>query len=213
MVALMKLINIIIYVKSRFKLKKEDVNSKKLHLGCGAIHIPGYCNVDIDYLTTVDKLDDVKKLKKFPNGYAELIYACHILEHLSHTEVIPTLKRWYDVLQPGGELRISVPDIDRIVKIYINNWDHFQTPGNSPWIGLIYGGQITSYDYHKTGFNFCFLSYLLENVGFEDIMEYPNEPHFIPGIVDASMGMEPFGEYFSLNVKANKPKISPVKEN
>ena len=42
----------------------------------------------------------------------------------------------------GGEIRISVPDIDRIVRIYTRNWEHFQTEGNSPWIGLIYGGQV-----------------------------------------------------------------------
>jgi hypothetical protein len=82
---------------------------------------------------------------------------------------------------------------------------HFQTKGNSPWIGLIYGGQLDKYDYHKTGFNFCWLSHILESVGYIDIEEYPHFPHFIPNLVDASLANEPFKEYISLNIKARKP--------
>jgi hypothetical protein len=38
----------------------------------------------------------------------------------------------------------------RIVKIYVTNWQHFQTDDNTPWIGLIYGGQLGSYDNRKS---------------------------------------------------------------
>ncbi len=182
-----------------------DGQSKKLHLGCGDIHIDGYCNVDIDCLPTVDVVDNILILHKFGQNYAEQIYACHVLEHLSHMEVPKTLHRWHEVLMPGGELRISVPDIDRIVKVYCNNWDHFQTKGNAPWIGLLYGGQLDPYDYHKTGFNFCWLSKLLEDAGFIEIEEYSHYPHFIAGTEDGSLAKEPFGEYISLNIKAKKP--------
>lgn len=193
--------------RSRNVFLKKNINDhpRKLHLGCGDIRIAGYCNVDIDNLPTVDVIDDILKLQRFPNDFAEQIYACHVLEHLPHSLVIPTLKRWMQVLKPGGELRISVPDIDRIVQIYSKNWGHFQTKGNSPWIGLLYGGQLDPYDYHKTGFNFCWLSMLLEESGFEGIEEYQHFPHFIKDIEDASLAQAPFGEYLSLNVKARKP--------
>jgi predicted SAM-dependent methyltransferase len=177
---------------------------RKLHLGCGEIHIEGYCNIDIDPLPTVDIVDDILSLRKFPENYAEQIYACHVLEHLGHAEVPKALGRWLAVLVPGGELRVSVPDIDRIVKIYSDNWVHFQTRGNSPWIGLLYGGQLDEYDYHKTGFNFCWTSMLLEEAGFVEIEEYPHEPHFIPGVTDGSLAREPFGKFLSLNIKARK---------
>jgi predicted SAM-dependent methyltransferase len=178
---------------------------RKLHLGCGDIRIDGYCNVDISFLPTVDIIDDVIRLRKFEKSFADQIYACHVLEHLSHDEVPRALARWFEVLRPGGELRISVPDIDRIVKVYHKNWQHFQTRGNTPWIGLLYGGQTDPYDYHKTGFNFCWMHYLLEAAGFDEISEYPHQPHFIPGVRDASLASEPFGEFISLNIKARKP--------
>jgi hypothetical protein len=122
----------------------------KLHLGCGPVHVQRFVNVDIDpELPTVDVVDDVGDLQRFPDGSAALIYACHVLEHCSHADVTAILRRWFEVLEPGGEVRISVPDIDRIVTIYSSHRQHFQTPGHSPWIGLIYGGQLTPYDYHK----------------------------------------------------------------
>lgn len=128
-----------------------------------------------------------------------------MLEHFGHAEILPILSRWFTLLRPGGQLRISVPDIDRIVKIYTNNLKHFETPGNAPWIGLIYGGQSIPYDFHKTGFNACWLKHLLEKVGFENCEEYPHYPHFAGAISDASLAREPFGEYLSLNMIARRP--------
>lgn len=177
----------------------------RLHLGCGNIHAQGYCNVDIAPTGVTDVIDDVSSLKRFPDKSASEIYACHVLEHFCHDDIPRILRRWYDVLQPGGLLRLSVPDIDRIVKIYLDNWQHFQTPGNSPWIGLIYGGQSTQYDFHKTGFNFCWMKYLLEGCGFINCQEYRHFPHFIDGLVDGSLAQEPFGVYLSLNIMAVKP--------
>lgn len=177
-----------------------------LHLGCGNVRLPDFCNVDILMTPAVDVISDISKLDNFKDESIELIYACHVLEHFSHDEAVAVLQRWFEVLKPGGELRVSVPDIDRIVKIYTDNWQHFQTPGNSPWIGLLYGGQGDPYDFHKTGFNFCWMKHLLEKVGFAQISEYPHEPHFVPGVNDASLAHEPFGQFLSLNVLARKPR-------
>ncbi|PWK37718.1 class I SAM-dependent methyltransferase [Cupriavidus plantarum] len=177
----------------------------RLHLGCGNIKLAGFCNVDALETIAADAIDDIRTLGRFPDGSAREIYACHVLEHFGHDEVIPLLKRWYAVLQPGGVIRISVPDLDRIVRIYHKNWEHFQKPGNTPWIGLIYGGQSTPYDFHKTGFNANWLRHLLEQCGFEQCEEYPHEPHFVPGTVDASVANATFGEYFSLNMMARRP--------
>jgi SAM-dependent methyltransferase len=183
----------------------EFASPYRLHLGCGNIKLPGFCNVDALETIAVDVIDDIRKLHRFPNGSVQEIYACHVLEHFGHDEIQPILSRWLQILQPGGVLRISVPDIDRIVRIYHKNFKHFHTKGHSPWIGLIYGGQSTPYDYHKTGFNACWLSYQLEQCGYEKCEEYPHEPHFVPGTVDASLANQPFGEYLSLNMMARRP--------
>lgn len=197
--------NLGMLLSTKRKSPEDFEKPYRLHLGCGHVGLPGFVNVDVMHTSGVDVVDNIRFLRRFPNNCASQIYASHVLEHFGHAEIIPILERWFDVLMPGGEIRISVPDIDRIVKIYYDNPKHFQTPGNSPWIGLIYGGQTTPYDYHKTGYNFCWLKYLMEQVGYVDCAEYPHEPHFIPGVADTSLANQPFGQYISLNMKARKP--------
>ena len=81
---------------------------RKLHLGCGSLRADGFCNVDITGQLSVDVVD-VSRLDKFPENHAELIYACHVLEHFSHAEIPRIFRCWLAVLAPGGEVRISVP--------------------------------------------------------------------------------------------------------
>jgi predicted SAM-dependent methyltransferase len=191
-------------VSQRKRLSRvTDNTSRRLHVGCGEMRIPGFCNVDIDRNTKADVTDDIRNLCKFCDGFAETIYACHVLEHMGHDEVPHVLATWHRVLRPGGELYVSVPDIDKIVTIYTNNWEHFHTRPNTPWIGLIYGGQSDRYDFHKTGFNITWMEELLERAGFRNVHEYPHEPHPF-GVKDASVAREPFSDFFSLNVKATR---------
>jgi predicted SAM-dependent methyltransferase len=203
------LLNKLQSARAATKLKRDRFDAfsppYRLHLGCGNIKLDGFCNVDALATIAADVIDDIRQLRRFPDGSVQEIYACHVLEHFAHDEVQPILRRWFDILRPGGMLRISVPDIDRIVRIYHKNFKHFETTGNSPWIGLIYGGQSTPYDFHKTGFNACWLRYQLEQCGFERCEEYPHEPHFVPGTIDASLAKEPFGEFLSLNMVARRP--------
>jgi predicted SAM-dependent methyltransferase len=182
----------------------QDHDLSQLHLGCGNIHIQGWCNVDVISTGATDLVLDIQTLPGIPNDHADKIYSCHVLEHFCHDEIKNILTRWCEILRPGGEIRISVPDLDSITRIYQKNLDHFNVPGHQPWIALIYGGQKDKYDFHKTGFNYCYLKFLLESVGFIDIDRYPNVPHFIQGVLDNSLAVQPFGEYISLNVIAKK---------
>lgn len=184
-----------------------------LHLGCGPVKLDNFVNIDLHGDSMADLVDDIRTLERFKEKYqpgvdchVDLIYASHVLEHLSHDEVVPVLKLWFDILRPGGKIMISVPDLDRIVKQYMANWEHFQSPGAAPWIGLIYGGQSTPEDYHKTGFNFCWMKFLMEPIGWTDIKEYGHFPHaFGENVCDASTAKGFGGEYISLNVIATKP--------
>jgi predicted SAM-dependent methyltransferase len=184
----------------------QNLNLEKLHVGCGNVHLNDWCNVDVLATGSTDLVCDITTLKDLPNSCVSQIYSCHVLEHFSTSMISEILINWYRVLKPGAELRISVPDLDAITKIYQTNLDHFQIPGHQPWIALIYGGQKDQYDFHKTGFNYCWLKFILNEVGFVDVKRYENEPHFIEGVIDNSIAKS-FGEYISLNVVAIKPKI------
>lgn len=178
----------------------------KLHIGSGGTKIKDFLSVDSLFLRNAEIVSNIKNLNYFiKKESVSSIYASHVFEHFSQEEIKKILKILHGLLQDGGELRISVPDIDKIVKIYNKNWEHFQKRGNSPWNGLIYGGQSTRYDFHKTGFNASWLKYLLEETGFKKIEEY-NSKEFCGkyGIEDCSIKDTPFGELISLNMIATK---------
>ena len=148
----------------------------KLNLGAGGTRMEGYTNVDSLLLRETDLLAELKRLPIFvTRGTVTHIYASHIFEHFSTKEIKRILKICHSLLEKDGELRISVPDLDKIVKMYTNHWEYFHTKGNSPLLGPIYGGQTSRYDFHKTGFNFVWISQLLEEAGFTDIKEYDAE--------------------------------------
>ena len=95
----------------------------KLHLGCGSKHIDGFINIDARELPGVDEVDDVKLLTKFSKDSIDLIYASHILEHITRLEYTNVLSRWYELLKTGGVLRIAVPDIEKVFEHYSKNKD------------------------------------------------------------------------------------------
>lgn len=44
----------------------------------------------------------------------------------------------------------------------------------------------------------------MQQVAFVDCSEYPHQPHFVPGVVDASLANQTFRQYISLSMKARK---------
>ena len=138
----------------------------KLHLGCGSKHIDGFINIDARELPEVDEIDDVKTLVKFDKESINLIYASHILEHITRLEYTNVLSRWYDLLKKDGILRIAVPDIEKVFEHYSINKDLRSLRG------FLWGGQSYGFNYHYCGWDFKTLCEDLESVGFKDIRIY-----------------------------------------
>ena len=91
----------------------------KLHLGCGTKHIKGFTNIDIRYLPGVDEVNNIRFLRNYKSNTVDLIYACHVLEHFSRWEYKNALTRWYEILKPGGTLRLAIPNFSAIASRYI----------------------------------------------------------------------------------------------
>lgn len=182
---------------------KDDI---KLNIGAGGTKIDGYINVDSLLLRNTELISNIKYLQYFvKNGSVSDIYASHILEHFSAKEVRNILRLLFNLLEDGGKLRISVPDLDKIVTIYSKNFDYFHQEGVPPWIGPIYGGQSTKYDFHKTGFNLTWMTHLLKEAGFKKIEEYDAVKFCTEhNIIDSSLYKKPFDEFISLNIIATK---------
>lgn len=181
----------------------------KLHLGCYHKKIHGFTNVDIREDVNPDLVDDVFKLNKIDNNSVELIYASHVLEHAQYP--LQVLERWYEVLKPGGTLRIAVPDMQAVCEHYIYHKDITVLKS------FIWGSQKHPYDFHYVGFDEKLMRQLLEQIGFKDIHRYDwrKTEHFfiddysqcyLPEISYKSRrpGDTINGKLMSLNIEATK---------
>ena len=174
----------------------------RLHLGCGTKHIEGFTNIDIRYLPGVDEVNNIRFLRNYKDNSVDLIYACHVLEHFSRWEYKNTLTRWYEILKPGGVLRLAVPNFSAIASRYI------QTGNLNEVMGLLYGGQDYDENYHYVTFDMNSLNNDLTLIGFKVVREYDHTKTAHADIDDFSQAylphLDPNGKLMSLNIEAVK---------
>src|SRR3989338_7215192 len=175
----------------------------KLHLGCGPRHIPGFVHVDAQPAPHVDIVGPVEQLPMDDNSVS-LIYASHVLEHFGRCDYKAVLREWYRVLQPGGILRLSVPDFAACAAIY---YESVLADGLSGLVGLIVGGQRNEHDFHKMIFDEDFLRRELLETGFREVRRWDWRATEHAGIDDFSQAYIPHlnkesGKLMSLNIEA-----------
>lgn len=145
----------------------------KLHLGCGHRLLDGFVNVDIEPGVGADETLDITNLEPFDDNSVDLIYACHVLEHIRRPVVLDTLREWRRVLRPGGTLRLSVPDFQILASLYIDD-------GVSLWrlIGPLCGRQNGEWNTHYSVYDKDYLSWLLTEAGFYHVRRwFPTSDH------------------------------------
>ncbi len=139
----------------------------RLHLGCGDIDVPGFVNVDARPGPNVHHVMRIEDLSGFATGSAELVYASHCLEHVSHHKVAAVLAEWFRVLRPGGLVRISVPDFDLLCVIYAASGHRIESI-----IQPLMGGQNHPANFHYTCFTESSLRECLAAAGFVDVKRW-----------------------------------------
>ena len=174
----------------------------KLHLGCGTKHINGYTNIDVRYLPGVDEVNNIKFLRNYKKDSVDIIYACHVLEHFGRWEYKTVLSRWFEILKPGGILRLAVPNFSSLCTHYIKTGDL------NSIMGLLYGGQDYNENYHYVTFDYNSLNNDLTQIGFSNIEEYNHKNTEHSHIDDFSKAYLPHldenGILMSLNIEAKK---------
>ena len=146
----------------------------KLNLGCFNKKLPGFVNVDIREDVEPDIIDNAFTLEKFDDNSANIIYACHMLEHLDYNETKKALIRWYSVLKKNGLLRLAVPDMEKCCALFLLLKD------KSVIRSMFWGSQRHPFDYHKNGWDFNSLKVELEEIGFTNVHKWEwqtTEPH------------------------------------
>lgn len=190
-------------------MSKEKKQEKPLwlHLGCGKRKIPGFVNLDLAKYPHIHYRRSVGDLSVFKSGTANLIYASHILEYFDRLEVKKVLREWRRVLKKDGILRLAVPDLEALVKVYkkYKKLDLILGPLYGRW--KIPGTK--KIVYHKTAYNYRSLKKLLEESGFKNIRRYDWRKGLHKDYDDYSQAYIPHmqketGILISLNVEATK---------
>ena len=101
----------------KLKLRKgyePNKNIQKINIGGGEWSKKNWENLDIIFNYKLE----IELLKPFKNNNIDLIYTSHCIEHLSFDTTLNLLKDAYRVLRKNGIIRIVVPDVDNLLKMY-----------------------------------------------------------------------------------------------
>lgn len=149
-----------------------------LNLGCGQSYHVDWTNVDFistnEYVLQHDLLNGIP----YRNNTFKVVYHSHVLEHFSRVDGEQFMKECYRVLQPGGRIRIAVPDLQRIAEEYLEKLSkalegHQNAVWDYEWIKLeLYdqtvrnksGGEMRNYLFNQILWN---EDYVYSRIGLE----------------------------------------------
>jgi len=96
---------------------------KLVNLGCGCRLHPDWLNFDLQAkrpgVVECNFLDGIP----IEDSCAHAVYSAAVLEHVPRRKALDFLKECRRVLQPGGILRISVPDFEAQARLYLDLLD------------------------------------------------------------------------------------------
>ena len=189
---------------STFKTDKDH-----FHLGCGDRHVEGWLNVDL-FDSDLD-LDIARGRFPLASDHFRAIVSQHVIEHLViEDELLPVLRECHRVLELGGELWLSTPDMEKAVMSYVEhrNQDLIHDRKNRlpHWSLDGYPTQQFMNDLflqegeHKNLFDYELLEWVLKKAGF-NIVDRTSEKEMLrrfPGFPERK------DDYQSLYVRAVK---------
>lgn len=163
-----------LYSRQILSATRKMGTCSKLHLGCGANIFNGWGNID---LVGNAKVIGWNCTTRFPikSATIKFIYNEHFLEHITIGQGRDFLEECYRILQSGGVLRISTPNLRKIVDEYLLGWA-------SEWRNIPYSAN-TGAKYtpcrmvndamrlwgHEFVYDYEELTTLLKNIGFSKV--------------------------------------------
>ena len=105
--------------------------SPLLNLGCGSRRHPDWTNVDLVPAGPDVIAVDLRRPLPCPAGSFRAVYAAHVLEHLEPGEARRLAAEIHRLLEPGGIVRIVVPDLEGIARAYLASLERAAASGTS----------------------------------------------------------------------------------
>lgn len=97
---------------------------RRLQVGSGANQLEGWINSDI--VPTAELIVFLARRLPFADATLDRIYLEHVLEHAPYEHGLRFLREARRVLRRGGVMRIAVPDLEDLVRGYLDDdWRRF----------------------------------------------------------------------------------------
>ena len=142
----------------------------RLNLGCNDFKLNGFINIDKDPVVKPDLVVDASKLPYEDNSVDE-IYAGHLLEHFSYDEDV--ILEWKRVLKYGGVITITVPDVEKSLKLFNEDKLSLEWMNN-----VILGATNRELQNHHQVFNKKILLDLM-NKNFKEVFVLEDSPYLL----------------------------------
>jgi len=141
---------------------------RRLNWGCGPQPVPGWLNSDLLAAPGIDLSCDIRNGLPLEAGSIRYIASIHALQSLPYLDVVPALQELRRVLEPGGTLRLALPDLECGLDAYRRNDPaYFYIPdAESHTISGKFIVQMTWYGANRTLFTHEFAQELLLRAGF-----------------------------------------------
>jgi SAM-dependent methyltransferase len=163
-------------VRERLGLADPEARgTRKIEIGGGPHAQPGYLHVDVDpgahHLEAVAEAWDLP----FPDSWATEILSVHQLEHVHPSQLLDTLREWRRVLQPGGVVRVHVPNGPELMTAFNRSSIDEKWPIMGSLLGMYCSpearrpGDLTVRSDHQIIFDRPVLRWALTEAGFEPV--------------------------------------------
>jgi predicted SAM-dependent methyltransferase len=110
----------------------EPGRMKALNLGCGRRAHSEWENVDLFPASPIVRAHDLRKGIPYSDGTFDVVYHSHLLEHFQKHAGLGFLGECHRVLKSGGVIRVAVPDLEQIVRLYLKALEN-ATRGVPEW--------------------------------------------------------------------------------
>lgn len=160
---------------------RSAVGSRRLEIGGGPFPQEGFIHVDADRRARHLEARAPAWRLPFDDGWAREIVAVHSLEHVHPGMLLPTLREWHRLLEPGGEVRVHVPNAPQLLESFRDS------PVDEKWRTM--GALLGMYSHpgvrspeelevpadHQLMFDPDLLRWALESAGFREVTDLTDE--------------------------------------
>ncbi|MBA3865309.1 MAG: methyltransferase domain-containing protein [Solirubrobacterales bacterium] len=151
--------------------------STRLHVGCGTRQVEGWLNVDV--IGSEYDVDLQARQLPWTSSSFDTLVSQHVIEHLElFSELMPLLREFRRIIEPGGSVWLSCPDMERVCRAYADGQlqellddrqsrDDYSIQG-AP-VSQLVNDLFHQYGEHKNLYDLDLLRWALEETGFTEV--------------------------------------------